>query len=311
MLHSYKWFNFLLFIFIAASSCKSGTQESANDDASKAAATVTPVTVTTISDQPLAEYIDLNATSSFLQKNYVKANTGGYISSVTTQIGKYVSKGDNLFTLKTKESQSIGNAINKLDPSFRFSGVNTIRASGSGYITQLNHQAGDYVQDGEQLAVISDANSFAFILNLPFELRSYISNQKQVQVILPDSTKLTGTITAQMPTVDPASQTQSVVIKVLNSNLPENLVAKVRILKSEKSNTISLPKAAVLTNDVQSEFWVMKMIDSNTAAKVPVKKGIETKDRVEILSPQFSPADKILVSGNYGLPDTAKVKIAQ
>jgi hypothetical protein len=37
---------------------------------------------------------------------------------------------------------------------------------------------------------------------------------------------------------------------------------------------------------------------------------METKDRIEILSPDFAPGDKILLTGNFGLPDTAKVKIA-
>jgi hypothetical protein len=55
----------------------------------------------------------------------------------------------------------------------------------------------------------------------------------------------------------------------------------------------------------------MKLIDSATAVKVPVKKGMETKDRVEILSPVFSADARILVTGNYGLPDTAKVKVEQ
>jgi len=53
----------------------------------------------------------------------------------------------------------------------------------------------------------------------------------------------------------------------------------------------------------------MKMTDSNTAVKVPVIKGIETSDLVEILSPEITPSDKILLRGNYGLPDTAKVVI--
>ena len=55
----------------------------------------------------------------------------------------------------------------------------------------------------------------------------------------------------------------------------------------------------------------MKLIDSITAVKVPVKKGIETTDKVEILSPVLSDSDKILITGNYGLEDTAKVKIIQ
>jgi multidrug efflux pump subunit AcrA (membrane-fusion protein) len=113
-----------------------------------------------------------------------------------------------------------------------------------------------------------------------------------------------------MPTVDSASQTQSVVIRIATSSaIPENLIAKVRVLKTAKPNTQSLPKDALLTDETESNFWVMKLMDSATAVKVPVKKGIETKDRVEILMPQFGKEDRILVTGNYGLPDTAKVKV--
>ena len=113
-----------------------------------------------------------------------------------------------------------------------------------------------------------------------------------------------------MPIIDSVSQTQQVLIKVSSpSRIPENLIAKVRILKIQKTNTISLPKQAVLSNDAQTSFWVMEMIDSATAVKVPVTKGIETNDRIEILKPQFSVNDKILLTGNYGLPDTAKVRV--
>jgi multidrug efflux pump subunit AcrA (membrane-fusion protein) len=272
--------------------------------------TQTPVTVTTISTAPLIEYVDLNATATFLQKNYVKANVNGYIKSVHTQIGSYVREGQLLFVLKTKEAQAIGNTINKLSPSFRFSGINSIKAATHGFVNQLDHQVGDYVQDGDQLAVINDMNSFAFVMDLPYELRPYIINKKQVTVTLPDGTKLNGIISAAMPTVDPEAQTQRLIIKVSTARvIPENLIATVRVVKTEHSNTQSLPKAAVLTNDVQSEFWVMKMIDTATAVKVEVKKGIEANDMAEILSPSFSSSDKILLTGNFGLPDTAKVKV--
>ena len=53
----------------------------------------------------------------------------------------------------------------------------------------------------------------------------------------------------------------------------------------------------------------MKMINDTTAVKVPVKKGIESGDKVEIVSPEFSAKDKIVVNGNYGLADTALVII--
>ena len=270
----------------------------------------TPVTVTTVDHSGINDYIVLNAVSAFLQKSYVKAIANGYLQSADVYPGKYVEVGQPLFTLQTKEARSIGNSIKILDSTLQFSGVTTIKANQHGYITQLNHQSGDYVQDGEQLAVISDRNSFVFLLDLPYELRPYVLGKKNVELLLPDGTKLNGTIGPVMPTVDSASQTQNVVIRIGSSSaIPENLIAKVQIVKTAKANTQSLPKAALLTDETESDFWVMKLIDSATAVKVPVKKGIETKDRVEILTPQFAREDKILVTGNYGLPDTAKVKV--
>jgi multidrug efflux pump subunit AcrA (membrane-fusion protein) len=300
------WILFLLSLYFV--SCK----PAAKQEAEPAVDARTPVTVVNVSNEPLTEYIELNAVSQFLQKNYVKATTNGYLQSVDAYPGKYVEKGKVLFTLKTKEAQSIGNSISILDSALKFSGLISIKANENGYITQLNHQTGDYVQDGEQLAAISDMKSFVFLLNLPYELRPLLLNRKAVELILPDGEKLNGQIASTMPTVDSASQTQSIVVKVNPSHpIPENLIAKVKIIKAAKSKAISLPKTAVLSNETQDDFWVMKMIDSSTAVKVPIKKGIETADRVEVVSPPFSIDDKILTSGNYGLPDTAKVKIVQ
>ena len=289
------------------------SKETAADDEDVSPGQVqTPVTVTSISNQSLTEYAELNATSSFLQDNIVKSNINGYIKSVNVKVGQYVTRGQVLFTVKTKEAESIGNTINKLDSSFHFSGINNIDASQSGYITAMDHQIGDYVQDGEQLAVISDARSFGFILNLPYELHKYVSLNKVVEVILPDSTHMRGVVALYMPAIDSASQTQQVLIKVdTSATIPENLIAKVRIEKTQKTNAISLPKQAVLSDESQTNFWVMKMVDSVTAIKIPVVKGIEAENRIEILRPQFSENDKIVVSGNYGLPDTAKVKVTK
>lgn len=272
----------------------------------------TPVTVTSIIYDPLEQYIELNATSAFLQKSVVKSNLTGYVKAVNIKYASTVNAGQVLFTLKTKESEAIGNTINKLDPHFKFSGVNIVRASAGGYVSELDHQVGDYVQDGELLAVISDVNSFVFVMDVPYEDRQYVTNSKQVEVTLPDGTRMIGTVQTSMPFMDSLSQTQAVAIKVnAPQQIPQSLVAKVKIITSSKASASSLPKAAVLTDDTQSEFWVMKMINDSTAVKVDIKKGIETGDRIEIVSPSFNPNEKFLLTGNYGLPDTAKVTLIQ
>ena len=301
-------FRYYFFILLSGVSCFHHKQETEG----QAPVVQTPVTITGIQQEALAEYIDLNATSAFLLKNYIKANATGYLQSAHVEPGQFVRPGQVLFTIKTKEAESLGNIVNKLDTSFKFSGTNSIRAGIGGFISQLNHQSGDYVQDGEQLAVISETQSFVFIMELPYELRSYAKVGDKLEVQLPDGEMIPGRISSLLPTVESASQTQNVLIKVnALHTIPENLIAKVRIPKIIRDHAISLPRAAVLSDETQTDFWVMKMTDSTTAVKIPVKKGIETKERVEILSPVFSAQDKILLSGNYGLPDTAKVRIVQ
>jgi multidrug efflux pump subunit AcrA (membrane-fusion protein) len=304
-----------LFVFIAFAvtvfafnSCK----EDAADDAGaeEVINTVTPVTVTNPVIGDMVETIEINAVSSFLLKTYIKASATGYLQSVNAKLGMPVTKGQTLFTIKTKEAEALGNTINSLDSSLHFEGTIHIKSRGNGYVAQLNYTVGDYVQDGEQLAVITDTKSFVFLLDLPYELKPYLEHNKTLQLHLADGTVLDGTIESSLPVVDSFAQAQRFIISVKgNETVPENLIAKVQLIKAAKSNAVSLPKAAVLSDEVQSEFWCMKLINDSTAVKLPVKKGMETKDQVEIVSPVLLPTDRILLTGNYGLADTAKVRI--
>jgi multidrug efflux pump subunit AcrA (membrane-fusion protein) len=273
----------------------------------------TPVTVTAVDISSLREVAELNATAAFLQKSVVKANTNGYLREGNIRLGQFVRAGQLLYTLQNKEANALGNLVEKVDTSFHLQTLIDIRANQTGFITQLDRQPGDYVQDGEQLAIISDAKSFAFVLDLPFEMRRYLSFNRTVELVLPDSTRMWATVESAMPTVDPVSQTQRFVLKVPTADggrsIPENLIVRVLWIKSIKTKAISLPKAAVLTDEMQRDWWIMKLTDDSTAVRVPIQKGIESGDRVEIVSPVLSSTARILLSGNFGLPDTARVVI--
>jgi multidrug efflux pump subunit AcrA (membrane-fusion protein) len=293
-------------LFISFISCQ--PEDPAGEDA--ATVTVTPVTIAPVTRESISDSIELNASSAYLQNSYIKSTATGYVKSVNIKPGDFVEAGRVLFTIETKESSVIGNSISQLDSSFKFSGLISVKSQGHGYITQLNHQTGDYVQDGEQLAVISDRNSFVFLLSMPYEYRKIVLNNKSVLLTLPDGTKLPGRIGTVFPSVDSLTQTQTVVIRINSATpIPQNLIARVHILKEIKKGAQTIPRSALLSDEAQAEFWVMKLIDSNTAVKVDVKKGSEYPDKIEITYPVFSDSDRILVSGNYGLPDTTKVAI--
>jgi multidrug efflux pump subunit AcrA (membrane-fusion protein) len=296
----------LPFIFLAVfyTSCKDKETVETPIDAS------IPVTVTTIDNIAIESFVDLNGTATYLIKNTIKANATGYLNAVNVTPNDYVTKGTSLFSIKTREAKVLGNTINKIDPTLNFGGAIQVHSNTNGIVTLVNVQQGDYVQEGDPLVTINDANSFAIVLSLPYELKKYLSVGQQLTITLPDESTRTANVQKFSPTVDAASQTQNVVLKINGKqDIPENLIVKVHVNKSSNSKTISLPKAAVLSDETQTDFWIMKMINANTAVKIPIEKGVETDDRVEIISPILTHNDKILLTGNYGVADTIKVKI--
>jgi len=104
---------YLSFIYIIGSlavlSCHNGSTGREEEETPEQVQT--PVTVTNVSNEPLTEYAELNATSVFQQDNIIKSNITGYIKTVNIKVGQFVSAGQTLFILKTKEAESLGNTI--------------------------------------------------------------------------------------------------------------------------------------------------------------------------------------------------------
>lgn len=290
-------------------SCKKNAESAPADTISEPAKPKTLVTIAYPSDTAqLNTMITLNATATYLLKSDVKANANGYITNITIKLADKVGKGSVLFGLQTKEARALGNTINKLDKSFRFNGTTTVTSPATGYVAMLNHQSGDYVQDGEVLATITDASSFGFVVDVPYEYLQIIKNKGSLPITLPDNTVLQGRIAKVMPSVDAVSQTVKVLLQVPNNNIPENLIGTISFSKTSAYG-LSVPKMAVVSDETQTSFWVMKLINDSTAVKTDITKGVETDKYIQIKSGNVNTKDRVIVSGNFGLSDTARVKI--
>lgn len=272
---------------------------------------VTPVTVTSVSVITMKSTSDLPAVSSFLKKSTVRATAAGYLQKVDVTQGDNVSANQLLFALRTRESMALEN-MKSTDSTLNFTGLINIKSPGAGIVTLVKYQAGDFVQEGDELANIADRGSLVFILEVPVEMDKFIPSNRNCTVVLPDSENLKGTITGKLPEMALETQTVRYMIKVSSAaNIPENLIANVPIIKSTHENSTVLPRKAVLSNETQTEFWVMKLISDSIAVKTPVQPGIENDTKIEITDPKFLPADRIILTGNYGLPDTAYVTVSK
>ncbi len=271
--------------------------------------TGSPVQITHPSFTNMTEYLNLNATTVFLNKEIVRATFQGFIVKVYKNIGDKVIPGDLLFRLRTKEMAGADTTLVNLGGKM-FTGVIDIKANSNGVLTELDYHTGDFVTDGEQIAVISNPSTLRVKLNVPFEDVPKVRIGGGCEIELPDGLNVNGIIVKSIPAVDPVAQTQAFLIKTAEGqNIPENLNVTVKIPVKVFKGTAVLPKSSIVTNVTEDTFWIMKLLNDTTAVRVDISKGVENDSVAQILSPKLTASDRIVLTGAYGLPDTAKVEI--
>lgn len=269
-----------------------------------------PVEVTTIGSGLVNDDLELSATAAYLQNSLVTAPIPSFITNVHVRVGDRVQQGQLLFELESKERKALGNMPVKYDSSLAGYGKVKVKATASGVIKTLDQQAGSYIMEGTTLCTITQTSGMAFQVNVPFEYIKYVRSGNGCTIVLPDNTRHSALFTKPLVGMNANAQTQTMLARTTdNLILPEGLIAKVLVSKGSNNNTPVLPKACVLTDEMMQSFWVMKLINDSTAVKVPIITGNKNKTAIEIISPLFMANDRILSNGNYGLPDTALVKI--
>jgi hypothetical protein len=287
---------------LSLSGCKQAVKNSENLSHS-----TIPVTVTPVRNGQMVTYMELNATSAFLFKAAIKSPVTGFIDKIQINQGDVVEKNQLLFKIRTKEASAL---LRDTLNSMKFTGVVDVKAATSGIISSIEHSVGDYVAESDQLCQIAIQGSYAFILDVPFELSGSIKLNTSCEITLPDSQIIKGIIRSRLPSMVNNSQTERFIVRLTGQkNLPENLTGKLSIIKESVKDAASLPKSSLLSNETMQNFWVMKLINDSMAVKVPVTPGITSSEYVQITQPEFKPTDLILTSGNYGLGDTAYVKV--
>lgn len=292
-------------LIISLSACSSKNQNSEKE--------ITGVTVKITQPQKmdLTEYITLNANTVFLKKEIVRATFQGFIEKIYKSIGDKIKSGDLLLEIKTKESAADNNLQVPLGDE-TFSGIIKIRAKSDGVLTELNYNAGDFVSDGEQIAVIANPSSLRINLNVPYQFTDKININTHCEIILPNGKIARASIQKIIPKIDLTAQTQTYILDIYQSeSLPENLNVSARIPIRTIKNATVLPVPSILSNETLDKFWIMKLLNDTLAVKVYVSKGIENDKYVQITKPELSLSDRIIVEGAFGLPDTTKIIIGK
>lgn len=249
----------------------------------------------------IEDYINLNGKVIYLKKNKIVAPVSAYITQVNVEYGEVVGQGDILFVLQTKESKALNTGTNDIK----------VPALSGGTISELFvNQAGTYKVEGDLLCTIVENSDLVIQVNVPYEYNHLLKKGASCDILLSDHTSFRASIFNILPSINEPDQTQTAFLKPLTSiNLPENLNLTARFVLNMHSQSFIVPREAVMTNEKQTSYWVMKLVHDSLSVQVPVQKGLENDSVVEILSPLLNTDDLIITAGAYGLPDSSVVMI--
>ncbi len=269
------------------------------------------VSADVVKRETLTEYLTLNGVTLFQKKGNIRANATGYITSLLFKQSDAVSLGNIFCNIQTKEQNAL-KEVSKLDSSLaKFSKPLSVTSNATGILSTVSIMQGDYVAEGDILATVTEPSSLVIVISVPFEYHPYVNTGKACEITLPDGKTFRTTVTGALPTVDAASQSQSYFIRLPLQSLPENLNVIIRFPYKQMENALSVPLAALQTDELQKEFWVMKVLNNSLAIKIPVTVGLQNDSIVEIKSGNLQLGEKIITSGSYGLVDSTEILIQQ
>ena len=119
-----------------------------------------------------------------------------------------------------------------------------------------------------------------------------------------------GRVTAISPSVDPSTNVGSIRIRIANSSsvLRLGMYLTAQVAVETHQNALIVPVEAIY-HDESGQTQVYE-VSGDTAKAADVKVGIESNRRAEILD-GVKAGDTIILTGGYGLGDTAKIKVKQ
>jgi multidrug efflux pump subunit AcrA (membrane-fusion protein) len=306
-----KYYPAVIISFVLLASCD---EKKADDNLLQEVVLVPPrthVVAGTPSTQTMSEDLTMNAVTTYTHRENIRATATGYVQQSQVMQGSRVSEGQLIFNLKTKEAEALGEEILK-DPQINITGIIPIIARNAGIITQVFFQEGDYILDGDVFAELTKPSALAVKLYVPYEYNQLVTLRKRVDIRLPDGEMLRGEVKQLLPSEDVVSQTTPYLVSITPFRfLPENLNVTVTVPTKLRSKALVIPLSALQSNEEQTDFWIMKVVNDTLAVRQSVTPGMRTDSLIELMHTTMTERDSIVIQGAYGLPDSAAITLVQ
>ena len=202
-----------------------------------------------------------------------------------------------------KRSAALKAQVEQLDIELK---KKTIRAPFDGVVINRRIDRGEWISEGETVAVIGKDDTIDIIADVPERYIQYIQKDMRVDVTINGNT-LSGNVIAVVPRGDVATRTFPVKIRTANQySLIEGMSARVILPTADSVQALIVPRDAVITKFGQNVVFAAsdsraRMIPVNVLGYNGLKAGVESTD--------LKAGMLIVLEGNERLQDKQAIAI--
>lgn len=244
-------------------------------------------------------------------RSVLSSRISGRVVENQLKIGSYVSKGDRLVLLESRQPGDPPPSI-------------WLTAPADGTVISVNTKLGAPVEPSDSLAEFADLKKIYLIATLPQAVAGRIKEGTQAKVrfpIRPDK-EHTATVLkfAACPCPDPACalgqdvstrsekdegadlNTAGVIFTIENpdNQLRPGMNAECSIIMEKREGVLSVPREALQGGPANRHVYVKHMTIPNAFDRVSVQTGLSGNERVEIVE-GLMPGDEVVTRGSYSL----------
>jgi RND family efflux transporter MFP subunit len=316
-------------VLLAACRGRRDSQESAQPDSAGGGAT--PVTAVEIRNATLGVTVSAPGRTDVLRPLHVRAPFAGALASLSVADGDRVAVGERMGTVVARASIAAlagaramlyaattdaerADAQRALDLATRNLVEHPLQAPEAGVVVSHAANAGDLVNDGDDILVIAPAGAVAFIAQVvQSELPRIRPGQSVTVDLAAQATPLVGRVHGVLPAASAENLSAPVRIDFLAGAgaIGTGLFGTARITVGGRRQVPVVPEAALLQDDVYgtTQVAVVGPAPDHRAHWVRVTLGARDGGLVEIVAPPLSPGTLVIVSGQVGLPEGTPVRV--
>ncbi len=288
-----------------------------------------PVRVDEVRHETMRVIVAATGRTEALRQDRIRAPFASRVVSLSVADGDRVNKGQVIAVVLSKDSaaalagarQMLAQAKDDADRTDAQRAVElankqlvqyTLRAPEAGVVLAHAAETGDFVDEGEVLVTLAETGSVFFNAQVSQADADRLRSGQAAGIVLPavGEQPLAARVHGRLPIA--SSQNFSVPVRLdfdpPRPDLVLGLFGTARITVASRPDATVVPVSAVVRDDISGVSRVA-VVESGVAHWREVETGVQVDGRVEILRPAMPTGTRVVVQGQVGLPDEARVAV--